>query len=196
MKEVERPRCTARAKSTGERCSNWPIQGASVCRIHGGAAVQVRAAAQRRLAAEKVDSQVRNAIAFESREGVKDPLEQLALLADEALGMKEALAGRINSLKSIRYSAHGSGTEQLRAEVVLYERAMDRAAKFLDLLAKSGFEERRTRMAEEQGQMVAQVLRAIFARLALTPEQEALIPKVVPEELRRMAGTVPGEVVR
>ncbi len=76
---------------------------------------------------------------------------------------------------------------------------MDRAGRFLDLLAKSGFEERRTRMAEQQGQIVAQALRAIFARLGLTAQQEALLPTVVPEELRRVGGTggtVRGEVVR
>lgn len=187
MSEVQRLRCTAKAKSTGGRCGNWPVSGATVCRIHGGRASQVLAAAKRRLAAEKVESDVKDAIAFESRAGVKEPLEQLALLADEALAMKEALAGRINGLKSIRYSAHGSGTEQLRAEVALYERAMDRAARFLDLLAKSGFEERRIRVTEHQATMVVMVMKAIFARLMLTPEQEALIPIVVPEEMRRLS---------
>ena len=103
--------CTARSKRSGERCRAFAIRGGKVCRAHGGAAVQVRQAAQRRLAAEKVESQIRDAIAFEAREGVEDPLEQLALLASEALAMKEALAGRINALKTIRYSAHGSGTD-------------------------------------------------------------------------------------
>ena len=189
----DRPQCTAKSKRSGERCKAYPVRGAKVCNAHGGGAVQVRAAAARRLAAQKVQADVANAIAFESREGVRDPLAVLAQLADEALAMKEALAGRVNSLRSIRYSAHGSGTEQLRAEVALYERAMDRAARFLDLLAKSGFEERRTKLAEDQGRAVAEVMRAIFARLALTPEQQALLPTVVPEELRRLT-VVRGEL--
>jgi dGTP triphosphohydrolase len=195
MSGEERAQCTARSKRSGERCKAYPVRGATVCNTHGGAAIQVRAAAQRRLAAEKVESEIRNAIAFESREGVQDPLEQLARLADESMAMKEALAGRINELKSIRYSAHGSGTEQLRAEVALYERAMDRTARFLDLLVKSGFEERRTRMSEEQGAAIVQALRAIFARLMLTPEQQQLLPTVVPEELRRLSA-IEGRVVR
>ena len=196
----ERPggQCTARAKSTGERCGSYPVKGATVCRVHGGAAVQVREAAKRRLATEAVEAEVKATLAFEALEGVEDPLEALSLLASEALAMKESLAARVNSLKSIRYSAHGSGTEQLRAEVALYERAMDRAAKFLDLLAKSGFEERRVRLAEQQGQLVALALRRIFARLNLSAEQQALLPVVVPEELRRIdsESTVRGEVVK
>lgn len=44
-------RCAARAKSTGERCGNRAILGATVCRVHGGAAPQVRKAAAARLEA-------------------------------------------------------------------------------------------------------------------------------------------------
>ncbi len=44
-------RCTARAKSTGEQCQRNAMAGGKVCRVHGGAAPQVRAKAQERLAA-------------------------------------------------------------------------------------------------------------------------------------------------
>lgn len=42
-------RCTATAKSTGERCQNDAIQGGEVCWQHGGAAPQVQKKAQERL---------------------------------------------------------------------------------------------------------------------------------------------------
>lgn len=38
--------CTAHAKSTGLPCQHWPINGGTVCRNHGGALPQVRAAAE------------------------------------------------------------------------------------------------------------------------------------------------------
>lgn len=41
-------RCTARRKN-GKPCTNWAIRGASVCRMHGGGAPQVKRAAQVRL---------------------------------------------------------------------------------------------------------------------------------------------------
>lgn len=190
--------CSARAKSTGERCRRAPIRGGAVCIVHGGKAPQVVAAAKRRREAAQVEYEVRGLLAFTSYEGVCDPLEALALLADESLAFKEALASRVNDLAGqIRYKASGAGTEQLRAEVALYERAMDRTGRLLDALARSGFEERRTQLAEQQGLLVVEALRRIFDRLALTEEQRALVPTVVPEELRRISGpSVPGEVVR
>ena len=42
--------CTATNRA-GERCGRPPIPGGSVCRFHGGAAPQVKAAAQARLRA-------------------------------------------------------------------------------------------------------------------------------------------------
>lgn len=42
-------RCTATAKSTGERCQRPAIKGGNVCYQHGGAASQVQEKAQERL---------------------------------------------------------------------------------------------------------------------------------------------------
>ncbi len=41
--------CSAKAKSTKKRCRNPVVPGATVCRIHGGSAPQVRAAGARRI---------------------------------------------------------------------------------------------------------------------------------------------------
>lgn len=46
---VERARCKATAKSSGDRCGNKAIPGGTVCRMHGGAAPQVIRSARRRL---------------------------------------------------------------------------------------------------------------------------------------------------
>lgn len=51
----------------------------------------------------------------------------------------------------------------------------------------TGIEERRVKLAEAQGALLNDVLRRIFARLSLSPEQSALLPLIVPEELRRAA---------
>lgn len=40
--------CTARRRN-GEKCLNYAVKGATVCRMHGGSAPQVRAAAQTRI---------------------------------------------------------------------------------------------------------------------------------------------------
>jgi hypothetical protein len=46
--------CHAKSKTTGEQCKNPRVPGATVCRIHGGAAPQVKAAAARRVLEELV----------------------------------------------------------------------------------------------------------------------------------------------
>jgi hypothetical protein len=63
------------------------------------------------------------------------------------------------------------------------------------MLARSGLAERRVKICEAQARLLVIGLRAIFARLGLTAEQEALAAVVVPEELRRLS-TVEGTVVR
>jgi hypothetical protein len=178
-------KCKATARTTGAQCSNRPIQGATVCRMHGGSAPAVRAAAARRLEVAAVEADVAAVIASEGLEGVTNPLEALARLATESLAMKAALAARVNALQEISTTSK-LGVEALKVEVLLYERALDRTAKFLDLLAKSGFEERRLRLDEHTAGMFVQVMRNVLDRLDLTPAQQALVGTVVPNELRAL----------
>lgn len=54
LAEAARPRrCSAHRKS-GQPCRNWAIRGGFVCRMHGGAAPQVRAKAKMRLEAARI----------------------------------------------------------------------------------------------------------------------------------------------
>lgn len=46
---MPRVQCRATSKTTGEQCGKLAIMGGTVCRVHGGAAPQVRDAARRRL---------------------------------------------------------------------------------------------------------------------------------------------------
>jgi hypothetical protein len=49
LAEYRERRCTAVARSTGNRCGNAPSPGTNVCRFHGGHNVNVKRAAARRL---------------------------------------------------------------------------------------------------------------------------------------------------
>jgi hypothetical protein len=52
---------------------------------------------------------------------------------------------------------------------------------------RAGIEERRVKLAENQVAIVADVIRWNLAGLGLTPEQQLLVPDVLPRELRSLA---------
>lgn len=176
------PRKCAGHRSDGEPCEKWAIKGMRVCRTHGGAAPQVRAAAERRQA----EAAARRVLAELSVEPVTDPFTALMRLAGQVVSWQEATAALVNELESVRYRG-ANGAERLRAEVGLYERAMDRAVAVLAAIAKLGIEERLVRVTERQGALVAQVIRAILGELQLTPEQWARVSEVVPRHLRALS---------
>ena len=69
----------------------------------------------------------------------------------------------------------------------LLREAEDQLADYAARALRAGVDERRVKIAEQQGLMVHAVMMAVFNRLALTPEQWALARAAAPEELRRLA---------
>jgi hypothetical protein len=70
----------------------------------------------------------------------------------------------------------------------LYDRERDRLAKLCVDALNAGVQERRVRMAEQDGARFNDALRAILGDLDLTPEQAARLPQVVPARLRALQG--------
>ena len=86
--------------------------------------------------------------------------------------------------------APGVDSTEAAAPSIWYELyAKERAHLVLVCSAaiKAGVEERRVRLAEQQGDLVAQVIRRILDALDLTPAQQGLVATVVPRELRLLA---------
>lgn len=131
-------RCAARLRKTDppRYCTRWPLRGASRCKTHGAKAPQAKAAAARTLAESKVRTALHE---FGVRE-VENPLAELQALTAEVLSFKDWAARHVASLgDSIRYR-DAKDAEQLRAEVQVYERALDRAGKFLEMWARLGLD--------------------------------------------------------
>lgn len=66
----------------------------------------------------------------------------------------------------------------------------DRLAKFCKLAIDAGLEERRVRLAEEQGAVIVSVIEQVLAGLGLSVEQRSRVPLVVPAALRAIEGGV------
>jgi hypothetical protein len=185
-KELMDPRrCQAHSKRTLEQCGRYPAPGFTTCRWHGAAAPQVKNAAKQRVIIQEVREDAGAILAHEGIESMGDPLDELGKLASASQAMMEALGARVNYLKDVA-TMSADGKETIRVEVVLYERAIDRTAKLLEILVRAGFMERQVKIQEGTGEAVAMVLRRIFTRLGLDERQQTLIATVVPEELRAL----------
>lgn len=91
-----------------------------------------------------------------------------------------------------RGSGEFSGTDITHAAtpnmwLELYYRERQHLVAVTKAAIAAGIEERRVRLAEQQGALVAQVIRAILADLHLSDEQQAKVPEVVPRHLRALA---------
>lgn len=176
-------KCTAR-RSDGTPCGAYAIRGAEVCRAHGGSSPAVTAAAADRV----LDERANRALARLDAEPCDDPLAALAEVAGQVLAWKDSMAEQLDRLEELRYSATGAGTEQLRAEVALYERAMDRAVKVLGVIAHLDIDNRLARISEQQADVVARAVQAGLDHAGVTGTPAAEARAVVARHLRSVAG--------
>ena len=168
-----RRQCTARRKDGGP-CGGAAVRGADKCRMHLGKRadlVKLEYEASRQLARLKLPP-------------IDDPLTALAEIASEAVWWKDQMGGLVNSLTSLRYEAEGAGGgEQLRSEVALWERALDRCERFLTAMARLNIDERLARISEAQAAAVIAAIAVACDVLRVTPEQRRLAIEAVRDHL-------------
>ena len=107
---------------------------------------------------------------------VTNPLQELLDIAEEALLWKNELKRRVVALHEDewRYEADGMG-EQIRAEIQLYERSVDRLARILVMIAKLGIEERLARVTERQALLIEKAVALAIEETHLpAPAQDQL----------------------
>lgn len=98
---------------------------------------------------------------------VSDPLSELLELAAEMKALKEILrqvAAYLYSKDRIRY-AHAKVGEQLRMEILLYERAVERYAKILIDISKLKIEERLAGIRQQTADMLERALDAAIEEM-------------------------------
>jgi hypothetical protein len=153
------PRCGAKTRTGGE-CKKHPANGTKRCKFHGGATPAAIAKAEREAHMRDLEEQVGKAVRRLNIEPVEDPLTALKLLAGEVLEWKRALLEKIQLLDNLRYSTEFN--EQIRGEVLLYERSLDRCLNVLATIAKLNIDERLAAVTESQAKMLEDCLFAAF----------------------------------
>lgn len=172
----------------GPRCRSWVKPGAKVCKRHGGSVPRVRTAAELRENEIQVRARLRKKLSNGGLTPIEDVYAALEDNAAEAQMFKEIVWQRLNDItgeEGWRYKS--TAGEQLRAEVALYERAMERANKFLVDYVKLGIADRRVKVAEAQALILVGVIQNILNRLDLTRDQKRIAATVVPDELRAIS---------
>ncbi|TDD37846.1 hypothetical protein E1287_07250 [Actinomadura sp. KC06] len=84
------------------------------------------------------------------------------------------------------YGIFASG-EAIRGLVQLEAQERDRVVKYAKVAHEMGIAERQIQLAEQQGAMLAGAVRKILDGLNLTPDQQQLVPQLVPSVLRALA---------
>lgn len=191
-------------KRDGNPCGAAPAKGAKRCGRHGGSSPQSKAAAARRLAEKDAQQQMEKAMTLL---GIADKDIDPAKALLEEIGWTYAhvqwLRGKVQELEpaTLVYGESGRrfgvGPEgpvdvtDYKAEpsvwYQMYLKEREHLAKVSALALKAGIEERKIRLAESQGEMVASALQRILNALNLSPEQLDLVPVIVPRELRALA---------
>jgi hypothetical protein len=142
---------------------------------------------------------------------VDNPLLELAILAGQAVAWKNAMAQRVNAIMEeldredapvkvlddqgvvvyrrdegdIRYTSK-EGTEQLRSEVLLWERAMARCESVLVNISRLNIDERLAAIDEATAATVTKALLTTLQELEIDPEVRRQARKIVGTHLRRV----------
>jgi hypothetical protein len=182
VEKPEKPRCGAQTRAEDKHpCKRYPLKFSTRCRNHGGATPRARKKAADLAAVSELEEAAKK---LGVGTAVDNPLSALSQLAGEVLLWKDILRDHVIGLKDkLRYAGF-QGAEQIRGEVLLYERALDRTITVLATIAKLNIDERLAAIAEDQARMVERALVAALEESGATPEQQRRASEALPRHLR------------
>lgn len=179
------------------RPAGWgtPHPGVGRCKLHGGCTPSHVTAGQRELA--------RQAMETYGRPVDTNPVDALLDEVRWTAGHVAYLRERVQELEQDaliwgkteqvdKQATEFAGTDTTEAAkpslwLTLYQQERKHLVDVCKAAISAGIEERRVRLAEQQGQVIVGVIQAILGELKLTAEQRALVPEVVPRHLRAVA---------
>lgn len=187
MTTITRVRKCTSPKRDGSPCGSPPVKGALVCFQHGGQLPPVKKAAAKKLAEESVRKEIESMRDIAPMTGIRDVYSDLLEVAAVASVWRKLLQDRVSYLNNLGYSTLESG-EQVRADVMLFERALERSAKIGESLARLNLDERKQSLDERMAAQLGMVIKAILDDLDLTEAQRATAAIVAPRRVRELTG--------
>lgn len=168
----------------GERCQQTPLEGSDFCDFHQPD--KTLFITPRTISQRAVVHRIHKVAAEENVDTtrVANPLQALLEIADEAQLLKEELRRRVVELKAEEWRYEGVAGEQIRGEILLYERALDRCARLLIQLTRLGIEERLARVTERQGYLINKALERALEEAGIDVDTQDKIRDSVSRHLR------------
>lgn len=193
-------KCDAKSKQSGGPCKRDPCIGLTKCATHCG----LSKAERDRIAADFLASQqARRAVETYGLALDVSPTEALLDEVRYTAGHVAWLREKVRELEDadlvwgMTEQAEKGATEFPGTDTTfgakpsvwleLYYRERKHLVDVTKAAISAGIEERRVRLAEQQGALVAQVIRSILSDLSLTADQEARVSEIVPRHLRALA---------
>ncbi|MFF3151818.1 hypothetical protein [Streptomyces sp. NPDC057910] len=139
------------------------------------------------MADARLDEQLNRLLVGTGAAPVDNPLRALAALAGEMVALKDGLAALVRKLDvdEIRYK--GGAGEQIRAEVILYERALERTGQLLVNIARLNIDDRLAAIEERQADAVITAIEVALASVGVRGEEAIEAKKIAARHLRSVS---------
>lgn len=173
MQPPDRPapiegRCTAVSTRSGQPCRNRPVAGATVCRMHGGAAPQVkRKAAQRR-----AETEARRFLAQVDVVPLGNPIDEIFDLAAKVKAMMGFVESHVATVDIADWQSFTSEQSvQLSVYVGLLRDLQVQLERSLVNIVKLSQDERMVRLREKEVTIIIKVIEGALVAAGLSEEK-------------------------
>lgn len=192
-------RCKAKSSRTGERCKKWALTDMTVCATHGGRSPRAKAGAEQR----RAEKEALKAVATFGLPREINPRDALLEEVYRTAGAVDWLTAKVRELdpeaavwgvteEVYKGSGEFTGTDTTHAAaanmwVQLWQKERKHLVDVSKAAISAGIEERRVKLAEQQGALLASVIKQILGDLNLTADQASRAPRVVADRLRAIS---------
>lgn len=119
-----------------------------------------------------IDRTIEQKIAIPDKDAQTTAIEKMLEALDRVLDFEKATSQLLRGMETSdwRYQDR-TGSEQLRSEVTLYERAMDRVARVLKDISRMALDEKKISLGKAQTELMVRILMATIDDLGLGDHQ-------------------------
>jgi len=178
-----------RSRTTGAPCQRAAGAGTTHtgdgrCKTHGGNVPGAAAKSERALADAMAREWFGTAV---EASAVEDPLKALKMLAGECLAWKDRVSKFLDTLADVEYTSDVIGS-QVRAQVVVFERALDRCEHVLVSMARLKIDERLAQIDRDIADMLIRANEASHRAVGTPAERMPMARRQFAAQLRVIDG--------